>query len=99
MKNLRSQLNIIQFGDGYQQRLSEGLHNNPLSVSLQFNLSKSQGNDLLDFLDARITDGKSFNFLIPNESSTRKFICLNYPAQFPLHTRVIIRCTFEEVFE
>tara|TARA_R100001510_G_C7574988_1_gene150052 strand:+ start:52 stop:399 length:348 start_codon:yes stop_codon:yes gene_type:complete len=93
------QINVVQFGDGYQQRLSEGLHTNPVSVSLEFNLSKAQAKDLLDFLDLRITNSEAFNFLIPNESSTRKFICLSYPAQFPFHSRVRIRCKFEEVFE
>ena len=92
-------VNVVKFGDGFEQRLSEGLQTNPVIFNGTFNLNASDSNTVMQFLDARITNNESFNFLIPNETSTRIFVCFDYPIQSPYNGRNIIRVTFREVFE
>jgi len=92
-------VNVVSFGDGFEQRLTEGLNNNSLSVNLVFELSQTQANVAITFLNERITDGASFVYQLPNESSSRKFVCDSFPSTIPFVNRVRLTCTFREVFE
>lgn len=92
-------INIIDFGDGFQQRLTKGLNQNPVTLNLKFGLSQSESNTAISFLNDRITDGQSFTYVIPNENITKKFICKRYNTSIPFVGRVTLNCTFEEVFE
>ena len=90
---------VVKFGDGFEQRLTEGLNQNPLTVSLTFELSQNDATTALDFLNARIVDGASFNYTLPSESTARKFVCNRFPRTIPFFNRVRLSCTFREVFE
>lgn len=92
-------VNIAKFGDGYEQRLTEGLNQNPLTVNLVFDTSQSEANSAIAFLDARIIDGASFDYTLPSESTSRKFVCHSYPRTIPFLNRVRLTCIFKEVFE
>ena len=97
--NNKPAVNIAKFGDGYEQRLTEGLNQNPLTVNLVFELGQTEADSAISFLDARITDGASFDYTLPNETTARKFICHSYPRSIPFLNRVRLSCTFREVFE
>ena len=92
-------MNVISFGDGFEQRLTKGLNQNPVSLNLRFDLSQTESNTAITFLNDRITDGESFTFAIPNEGVTKNFTCKNYSTSIPFLNRVLLSCTFEEVFE
>tara|TARA_R100001480_G_scaffold945_4_gene2782 strand:+ start:1348 stop:1689 length:342 start_codon:yes stop_codon:yes gene_type:complete len=92
-------VNVISFGDGFEQRLTEGLNQNALSVNLVFELSQADATTALDFLNARIDDGASFDYTLPSESSSRKFVCDSFPRSIPFLNRVRLSCVFREVFE
>ena len=92
-------VNVISFGDGLEQRLTEGLNQNPITLSLTFNLSQTESTTAVNFLNDRITDGASFTFLIPNENVTKNFVCESYPTSVPFLNRVTLTCVFREVFE
>tara|TARA_R100001015_G_C4635152_1_gene203744 strand:+ start:13214 stop:13555 length:342 start_codon:yes stop_codon:yes gene_type:complete len=92
-------VNVISFGDGFEQRLTMGLNQNPLSVNLVFELSQSDANTAISFLNSRITDGASFDFTLPSETSSRKFVCDSFPRLIPFLNRVRLSCVFREVFE
>ena len=92
-------MNVLSFGDGFQQRLTKGLNQNPVSLNLRFDLSQTESNTAITFLNARITDGESFTFTIPNENVNKNFTCTNYNTSIPFLNRVILSCTFQEVFE
>ena len=97
--NARPKVNILSFGDGFEQRLTEGLNQNPLSVSLTFELSQADATTAINFLNSRVEDGASFDYTLPSETSSRKFVCTSFPRSIPFLNRVTLTCTFREVFE
>tara|TARA_R100000773_G_C4161519_1_gene79104 strand:+ start:47 stop:397 length:351 start_codon:yes stop_codon:yes gene_type:complete len=92
-------VNVISFGDGFEQRLSSGLNQNPITVNLVFEVSQTDANTAINFLNERIVDGSSFTYTLPNESNERKFVCESYPRTIPFLNRVKLTCVFREVFE
>ena len=92
-------VNVVSFGDGFEQRLMEGLNQNALSVNLVFELSQSDADTAISFLNSRITDGDSFDYTLPSETSSRKFVCDSFPRSIPFLNRVRLSCVFREVFE
>ncbi len=90
---------VISFGDGFEQRLTQGLNQNPITLNLKFDLSQTDSTTAVNFLNDRITDGASFTFLVPNENVTKNFVCQSYPTTVPFLDRVTLTCTFREVFE
>ena len=97
--NARPKVNTLSFGDGFEQRLTEGLNQNPLSVNLTFELSQTDADTAITFLNSRVEDGASFDYTLPSESSSRKFVCTSFPRSKPFLNRVTLSCTFREVFE
>ncbi len=97
--NARPKVNTLSFGDGFEQRLREGLNQNPLSVNLTFELSQTDADTAITFLNARVEDGDSFDYTLPSESSARKFVCTSFPRSIPFLNRVRLSCIFREVFE
>ena len=92
-------INVVSFGDGFEQRLTKGLNQNPITLNLKFDLSQTDSTTAINFLNARITDGASFTFLVPNENVTKNFVCLSYNTAVPFLNRVTLTCSFREVFE
>tara|TARA_R100000426_G_C4721687_1_gene72340 strand:- start:10 stop:351 length:342 start_codon:yes stop_codon:yes gene_type:complete len=97
--NARPKVNTLSFGDGFEQRLTEGLNQNPLSVNLTFELSQTDADTAISFLNSRVEDGASFDYTLPSESSSRKFVCTSFPRSIPYLNRVTLSCVFREVFE
>ena len=97
--NARPKVNTLSFGDGFEQRLTEGLNQNPLSVNLTFELSQTDADTAITFLNARVEDGASFDYTLPSETSSRKFVCTSFPRSIPFLNRVTLTCVFREVFE
>lgn len=89
----------IQYGDGYETRLTYGLNQNPKSYSLTFQVSETDADTIETFLDARAADNASFDFTPPGEGSSSKFVCENWNKTIPYVGRATINCTFREVFE
>tara|TARA_R100000988_G_C3971270_1_gene151600 strand:+ start:212 stop:550 length:339 start_codon:yes stop_codon:yes gene_type:complete len=97
-KSSQPNVRVTQFGDGYQQRTTFGLNQNPKIFNLTFNLSESDSDTVESFLDAR--GGKeSFDFTPTGESSSSKFICRKWTKSIPYNNRATITATFIEVFE
>ena len=97
--NARPKVNTLSFGDGFEQRLTEGLNQNPLSVNLTFELTQTDADTAIAFLNARVEDGASFDYTLPSESTSRKFVCTSFPRSIPFLNRVRLSCVFREVFE
>jgi len=89
----------IQYGDGYETRLSYGLNQNPKTYSLTFQVSETDADTIETFLDARADDNASFDFTPPGEASSSKFVCESWSKTIPYLNRATITCTFREVFE
>ena len=89
----------VRFGDGYEQRTSLGLNQNPKVYNLTFEVSETDADTIETFLDARAADNASFDFTPPGESSSSKFVCEDWSKSIPYLNRASIQATFREVFE
>ena len=75
-KNSAPVVRKVQFGDGYETRLTYGLNQNPKQWSLSFtNITETQSDEIETFLDARATDHASFDWQPPGPSVTYKWVC------------------------
>ena len=88
-----------RFGDGYEQRLTFGLNQNPKSFQLTFEVSEADADTIETFLDARAADNASFDFTPPGEASSSKFVCESWSKSIPYLNRATINTTFRQVFE
>ena len=89
----------IRFGDGYEQRISVGLNQNPKVYNFTFEVSETDADTIETFLDARAADNASFDFTPPAESSSSKFVCESWSKSNPYLNRATINVTFRQVFE
>ena len=64
--------NVIELGDGFQQRLVFGLPANKrlINLNLTFNITSTEADTIDTFLDARFDDQASFDFTPPQHSSS-----------------------------
>ena len=98
-KNSAPAVRTVRFGDGYEQRTSLGLNQNPKIYNLTFNVSETDSDTIETFLDARAADNASFDFTPPGEASSSKFVCEEWNKSIPYLNRASIQATFREVFE
>lgn len=88
-----------QFGDGYEQRITFGLNQNPKTWDLTWqNITEANSDTIEAFLDARAADGVSFDWTPPGESSA-KWVCETWQKTIPYTGRATITATFRQVFE
>lgn len=97
----RSQPNVrtVRFLDGFEQRLTFGLNQNPKVWSLTFEVSETDADTIETFLDARASDNESFNWSPPDDTATYKWVCEQWSKSIPYLNRATIQATFREVFE
>ena len=88
----------VQFGDGYSQRLTFGLNQNPKSWSLTWEVSEVDADTIEDFLDAR-GGAESFDWTPPDTATSYKWICEQWTKTIPYLNRASITATFTQVFE
>ena len=67
-KNTSPNVRTVKFGDGFQQRLTFGINQNPKTYSLEFNVSLADANVIESFLNSRAFDNESFDFTPPQEA-------------------------------
>ena len=90
----------VQFGDGFQQRLTYGLNQNPKEWSLAWNnITEANADTIETFLDARAADNASFDWTPPDEATSYKWICRQWFKSIPYTGRANITATFTQVFE
>ena len=98
-KRSRPNVRTVRFGDGYEQRISVGLNQNPKTFQLTFEVSETDADTIETFLDARADDNASFDFTPPGEASSSKFVCESWSKSIPFLNRATINVTFRQVFE
>ena len=92
-------LRITQFGDGYQQRTTFGLNQDPKVWALTFNVKDSDADTIETFLEARGKDGASFSWSPPDETTIYKWICRSFGREMFDSDRSRITASFQQVFE
>lgn len=90
----------VQFGDGYEQRLTFGLNQNPKEWSVTWKyLTETDADTIETFLNARAVDGASFDWTPPDEVTSYKWVCESWNKQLDYPTLSTISATFRQVFE
>ncbi len=97
-KTSQPKVRQVQFGDGYVQRLTFGLNQDPKVWNLTFEVSEADADTIETFLDAR-GGSEYFTWTPPDETTSYKWICLNWSKTIPYLNRATIQATFQEVFD
>jgi len=88
----------VQFGDGYEQRVTFGLHNQPVEWQLTFaNRTDTERNNILSFLEARGAV-ESFDWT-PPYGSAAKWVCDEWSTTLVAANINTIQAKFRQVFE
>ena len=91
---------MVKFGDGYEQRLTYGLNQNPRQWVLTWTAKDSTDADAIEaFFDARAADNASFDWTPPDESSATKWVCESWTRSFDYANINKIKANFRQVFE
>ena len=98
-KTSQPRVRTVQFGDGYQNRLTYGLNQNPKVWNLTWEVSETNADTIETFLDARAADNASFNWTPPAEATSYKWICSEWSKSIPYLNRATIQASFIQVFE
>ena len=87
-----------RFGDGYEQRVKDGINNNPAEKKLTFSAQTlSERNAIMDFLSAR-GGVEAFNFT-DYSGVTGVYVCKEWEESPTSAAAYHITATFEQVFE
>lgn len=91
----------LKFGNGYEQRIEDGINSNLISLDLTFeNRDENEATSILHFLQER--NGKeSFVYNVPSIYSRNTFatryLCSSWNSIYNFYKNYTIRATFEEV--
>lgn len=94
----RPRTKTISFGDGYSQRIKDGINNNLLSLNLNFEgRTLIEAKAILHFLYTR--EGvESFLWTPPEPFNKQKrFVCAEFPMNIQFFGAYNISCKFDEV--
>ena len=95
-KTSQPKVRQVQFGDGYVQRLTFGLNQDLKTWNLTFEVSETDADTIETFLEAR-GGSEYFTWSPPDETTSYKWICLNWSKTIPYLNRARIQATFQEV--
>lgn len=92
-------VNRIKFGDGYEQRQSNGLNTMPSVYNLSFeNRDADEKDEIIAFLKAR-AGVQAFEWTPPDETDPLVFVCRKWNVTFQKANLFTISAAFEQVFE
>ena len=99
-KSSKPTIRQTKFGDGFSNRISFGMNQNPKTWSPVWkNVTEAQADSIELFLDQRASDADSFTWTPPNEASSSEYICLKWSKKMDYPGYATITATFQEVFE
>ena len=91
---------VIQFGDGYEQRISPNINNNLIKLDVNFDLRSTQeAQAILHFLHVR-SALEAFIFEPPDPFNSTKdqfFVCRNWNNTFNFYDNQTLGLSFEQV--
>lgn len=94
----KPRVRTARFGDGYQQRVADGLNTAPEEWTLTFSARvASEANEILQFIEAR-NGVESFTWSSPR-GTTGRFICPEWTHTPNNHFTHTITAKFQQVFE
>jgi phage-related protein len=98
-KKSEPNVRTVQYGDGYSQRLTYGLNQNPKVWDLKWTAKTNADADAIEaFFDAR-KGSESFDWTPPAGGSSGKYICPSWSRELQYANINIISASFIQVFE
>jgi len=93
----------VQFGDGYEQRVAEGLNSSQENYQISYsNRPKAEIDDIAAFMDEK-KGVTSFNYVIPDTNNggetTIKVVCDQYNLVYVSDSSYTFTATFRRVYE
>ena len=93
----------VQFGDGYEQRIAEGLNSSNENYQISYsNRPKAEIDDIAAFIDEK-KGVTSFNYVIPDTNNggetTIKVVCDQYNLVYVSDSSYTFTATFRRVYE
>ena len=93
----------VQFGDGYEQRIAEGLNSSNENYQISYsNRPKAEIDDIAAFMDEK-KGVTSFNYVIPDTNNggetTIKVVCDQYNLVYVSDSSYTFTATFRRVYE
>lgn len=98
-KSSEPKVRVTKFGDGYEQRTTFGLQQNPKEWTLTFDVTDDDADVIETFLDARAADAASFDWTPPGSNTSYKWVCPSWSRELYEFERSKINVTFRQVFE
>jgi phage-related protein len=92
----KPRVRVAAFGDGYEQRVADGINNAPRSWSLGFTRPTTEADAILAFFEAR-NGAEAFDWT-PPYGAAGKFVAREWSVQLIGPVAKSISATFEEVF-
>ena len=93
------QVRSAKFGDGYEQRITFGINQDPKTWDLRWSALSNSDADLIEtFFEAR-NGVEAFDWSPIEDSSTYKWLCRSWEREHQYADISVITATFEEVFE
>ena len=91
---------VIKFGDGYEQRTPQGISANLITLDIVFDKrDEAETTAISHFLNTRGAT-EAFAFMPPSPyASMKKFVCRKWDVTMNFEGNYSIKCTFEEVVE
>ena len=98
--NKRPRVKSIRFGDGYEQRVADGINNNLNVIDITFeNRDEREAAAILHFLEERKgTESFVFEPAKPYDKASL-YVCRNWDSNFVFYDNYNIKVQFEEVPE
>lgn len=103
-RNNKPRIIKIQFGDGYEQRVQEGINNINQEFAVSFtNRPKAEIDDIMAFLDNK-AGTTAFDFTYPDTNAsgaerTVKVVCEDYTQSYSYDDFYSCTATFRRVYE
>jgi phage-related protein len=96
--NIEPNVKIMQYGDGYEQSIPDGINNTLLKIELTFDLrNKAESQAINHFLEKR-KGAESFVFTPSEPYNLEKlFKCRGWTSTYVFYDNYTIRCRFDEV--
>jgi len=88
---------VASFGDGYQQRVADGINTQPATWRLTFNVQKSVADAIESFLEGK--DGVQSFTWTPSGMSEVTVKCSEWSRAITAPNTATVYATFEQVFE
>ena len=97
--DVEGSLKTIKYGEGYEQRIPDGINNILLKIDLVFDLRGSNETQAIShFLEKRCSLGESFVFTpLAPFNLAKLFYCRNFAVDNPFFENFTIKARFEEV--